>query len=90
MEPNLFSFTPTSNMLPKPKSKTGFLYKKGEGPIDYNWNHRYLVLDGKNLFYYKYASDKTPRGSIRLEDFILSTIKTIDVCLINNFYFYNN
>lgn len=59
--------------------KTGFLYKKGDGPIDFNWNHRYLVLDGKLLLYYKYASDKAPRGTIRLEDFLLSPLKRIDV-----------
>ena len=66
------------------KRKTGFLFKKGDGPIDYNWNHRYLVLDGKMLFYYKYASDKTPRGTIKLEDFTISDLKKIDVFFLKN------
>lgn len=28
--------------------KSGNIYKLGEGPINYNWNLRYVVLDGKN------------------------------------------
>lgn len=59
--------------------KTGFLYKKGDGPIDFNWNQRYLVLDSKILFYYKYASDKTPRGTLRLEDCTVSNVLKIEV-----------
>lgn len=27
--------------------KSGFLYKLGEGPINYDWNLRYVVLDSK-------------------------------------------
>ena len=27
--------------------KSGNLYKLGDGPINYNWNLRYFVLDGK-------------------------------------------
>ena len=62
------------------------MYKKGDGPIDYNWNHRYLVLDGKMLLYYKYPSDKTPRGNIKLEDFSISEMMRIDVVFIYNLF----
>ena len=27
--------------------KSGQLFKLGDGPINYNWNLRYFVLDGK-------------------------------------------
>ena len=30
--------------------KSGNVYKLGEGPINYNWNLRYLVLDCKHYF----------------------------------------
>ena len=26
--------------------KSGHLFKLGDGPINYNWNQRYFVLDG--------------------------------------------
>jgi len=38
-----------------------------------------LVLDGKMLFYYKFASDKAPRDIIKLEDFSISDLQKIDV-----------
>lgn len=28
--------------------KSGNLYKLGDGPIDFNWNMRYFVLDGRD------------------------------------------
>lgn len=28
-----------------------YLYKLGDGPINYDWNHRYAWLDGSELFY---------------------------------------
>jgi hypothetical protein len=28
------------------QKKSGFLYKKAEGPVDFGWNKRYFVLDG--------------------------------------------
>lgn len=63
------------------KRKNGYLLKKGDGPIDFNWNQRYLVLEGKIILYYKYAGEKTPRGMIKLDDCIVSPISRIDVIL---------
>jgi hypothetical protein len=48
------------------RKKTGTIYKRGDGPIDFNWNSRYVVLDGQSLMYFKYASERTPRGVIKL------------------------
>lgn len=31
--------------------KSGNIYKLGEGPINYNWNLRYIVLDGTFINY---------------------------------------
>ena len=70
------------------KRKNGYLLKRGDGPIDFNWNQRYLVLEGKILLYYKYSGDKTPRGLIKLDDCIVSQILKIDV--INYFLFFVN
>lgn len=32
--------------------KRGAIYKRGDGPINYSWNERYLVVDGTILMYY--------------------------------------
>jgi hypothetical protein len=52
----------------------GLIYKKGDGPIDYNWNLRYVVLDGETLVYFKNQFDKVPRGFINLRESYVSNI----------------
>jgi hypothetical protein len=54
--------------------KSGFLLKKGDGPIDFGWNPRFIILDRKMLMYYKYQEDKTPRAVIRLAEATVSTV----------------
>jgi len=73
------------------KRKNGYLLKRGDGPIDFNWNQRYLVLEGKIILYYRYSDEKTPRGMIKLENCIVSSIIKIDVYhyLMNEFEFFN-
>jgi hypothetical protein len=48
--------------------------KKGDGPIDYSWNERYLVLDSSTLMYFKNHEEKTPRGFIKIKDCIISQV----------------
>lgn len=43
--------------------KSGIIYKRGDGPINFAWNQRYFVVDGNSVSYYQNASDKTPRWS---------------------------
>ena len=68
----------SSSTLSSFPKKSGSILKRGDGPIDYNWNERYLILDGLLLMYYKHASDKTPRGVIKLKEVTISEISRID------------
>lgn len=56
------------------QKKSGYLLKKGDGPIDFSWNQRYIVLDGKMLMYFKYQDEKTPRAVIRLSEAAVSNV----------------
>lgn len=58
---------------------TGYLYKMGEGPINYDWNKRFLVLDQDNrkLSYFLSESDKSARGHINLENSSVSQLMPI-------------
>lgn len=60
------------------RKKAGLIYKRGDGPFDYNWNERYLVLDCETLMYFKSHEDKTPRGFIRLLNCEISNIERMD------------
>jgi hypothetical protein len=46
--------------------KSGFLFKLGEGPINYDWNLRFVVLDSKTLITYICVSQKL--GTLLLPD----------------------
>jgi hypothetical protein len=52
---------------------TGYLYKMGNGPINYDWNKRFLVLDqeNKNLSYFLTESDQKARGHV---DLLISSV----------------
>lgn len=56
---------------------TGYLYKMGDGPIDYNWNQRYFVLDVENrvLTYFKSETDRSARNTIDLSQVKRSMVK---------------
>lgn len=56
------------------KKKSGYLLKKGDGPIDFSWNQRYIILDGKMFMYFKYQDEKTPRAVIRLSEAAVSNV----------------
>ena len=81
--PNLLSI-----ILKKTLKKTGYLYKRGDGPINFNWNTRYFILEGNTLFYYMDASDKDCRGMTKLAEAIVSPVDKfeveIDVCKMYN------
>jgi hypothetical protein len=59
--------------------KCGFLYKKGDGPIDYGWNLRYFILDGRMLYYFKTAADREPRGIMKLMNPTVSQVIAMEV-----------
>lgn len=58
---------------------TGYLYKMGNGPINFDWNLRYFVLDkeNKNLTYFGNENDKKARGIINLSQGIVSNVMPI-------------
>eukprot|EP01017_Pseudomicrothorax_dubius_P018273 TRINITY_DN20283_c0_g1_i2.p1 TRINITY_DN20283_c0_g1~~TRINITY_DN20283_c0_g1_i2.p1 ORF type:complete len:496 (-),score=107.66 TRINITY_DN20283_c0_g1_i2:248-1735(-) len=58
--------------------RTGYLYKRGDGPIDYSWNSRYFVLDGRTLYYYKTADEKKARAIIKLQGSYVSQIYSFE------------
>lgn len=74
--------------------KSGYLFKLGEGPINFEWNLRYFTLDSKIiiyilgviilelnklLIYYSNDTALQPRGSISLSDAIVSEVGKIRV-----------
>lgn len=58
---------------------TGYLYKMGDGPINYDWNRRYFVLDrdNKKLSYFLRETDKSARGHIDLSHATVSQMMPI-------------
>lgn len=69
--------------------KSGYMFKLGDGPINYDWNRRYFVLDCKikttykyiaqaqELTYYLSETETTARGSIMLAEALISNITLI-------------
>lgn len=63
---------------------SGYMLKLGEGPINYDWNNRFLVLDSESLSnfivpnrelsYYKNDRDTKSRGVISLKNSFVSNI----------------
>lgn len=47
-------------------SKSGHLLKLGDGPINFNWNPRYITIDLSTLYYYGDSADRNPRGILPL------------------------
>ena len=60
------------------KKRASTILKRGDGPINFDWNERYLVLDSQTLMYFKSHDEKTPRGFLRLKDCIVSQITSTD------------
>lgn len=60
-------------------NKTGKLWKLGEGPINFDWNQRYFVIDDRKqeLVYYKHEGNDKSRGCINLVDAMISNITTM-------------
>ena len=58
---------------------TGYLLKMGDGPINYDWNKRFLVLDvqNKSLSYFLTESDQSSRGVIDLTKAKISNLMPI-------------
>lgn len=58
---------------------TGYLYKRGNGPINFDWNRRYVVLDSENkkLSYFLRETDAKGRGQIDLTEAIVSGVSEI-------------
>ena len=56
-----------------------YIYKLGDGPINYNWNKRYITLNylTKELSYFMYEEDAKPRGSINVASALISNIELI-------------
>ena len=57
-----------------PQTKAGTLFKLGDGPINYNWNQRYIVVERNMLYYYSESSDRTPRGLLPLSNCVVSAL----------------
>ncbi|KAM3139836.1 hypothetical protein pb186bvf_008078 [Paramecium bursaria] len=75
-----YSFHKSQEFLKKNllQKRSGQIYKKGDGPIDYNWNQRYVVLDGETLIYFKDKFDKNPRGVINLRESYVSPVTKLE------------
>jgi hypothetical protein len=58
--------------------KSGFLYKLGDGPINFDWNERYCILDKTKFSYYLSATDKDPRKEVDVNMATISQIKMIN------------
>ena len=59
--------------------KSDTLYKLGAGPIDKSWNRRFFVLEPetKSLSYYKSSDDIRKRGTVKLENVLVSHITSV-------------
>lgn len=59
--------------------KTGYLYKMGNGPINFDWNQRYFVLDKENnkMSYFLKETDKKARGLIELSNAKITNVMPI-------------
>lgn len=55
------------------------MLKKGDGPIDYGWNQRYLVLNSETLMYFKHQYEKAPKGFLSLKQCFVSNIMQMEV-----------
>lgn len=51
--------------------KSGQLWKLGEGPINYDWNSRYVVFDPSSysLSWYDSDEDTKQKGSVDVRSF---------------------
>lgn len=58
--------------------RTGFLYKLGEGPINFNWNLRYCILEKNRLLYFNKPTDRNTKGVIDLDDAQISTLQELN------------
>lgn len=70
-EPKRFKFYNNEKIL-----KEGVLLKRGDGPIDFNWNPRYFVVLPDRLMYFKSESDFDLRGTLSLENAVVGNIVT--------------
>ena len=41
----------------KRAGKKGQLLKRGDGPVNYSWGPRYVILEGQTLYYYSNQQD---------------------------------
>ena len=55
---------------------SALLYKLGEGPINYNWNQRYFVLDEEHqeMTYYDNEEETKPKSLFVVKDALVSNI----------------
>jgi hypothetical protein len=56
--------------------KAGLVLKRGEGPIDFNWNERYFVLYDSFIVYFKSQDSDERRGMINLKDVHIGKISS--------------
>lgn len=55
--------------------KKGKIFKKGDGPINYDWNERYAILDGMNFIYFdSIISLSTPKNTIFLNNAVVERV----------------
>ena len=55
-----------ARVFDSPFSKSGHLLKLGDGPINFNWNPRFITIELSTLYYYSDSSDRNPRGILPL------------------------
>ncbi|UKJ90595.2 hypothetical protein MACJ_001529 [Theileria orientalis] len=51
-----------------PITFTGYLYKLGKGFLTWNWNLRYIIVCGFNLYYFDKKNDVKPKDTINLKN----------------------
>lgn len=57
--------------------KTGYLYKLGDGPINFNWNMRYCILDHWTFLYFTEPTERNPRGIFDIREAGISQLYSL-------------
>jgi hypothetical protein len=56
------------------ETRSGALFKLGDGPFNFGWNKRHCRLEGNQLLYYASPTEKNPRGTLDITEVGVSQI----------------